>query len=46
MEGSRLRWSERRDGDDVGKMMLKLEIPGQRSRRRPKKRFMDVKTKR
>lgn len=45
MQRSRLRWfghTKKRDNDDVGKKILRLELPGKRPRGSPKRRFMDV----
>ena len=42
---ARLRWFghvQRRDSEYIGRRMLELELPGKRSRGRPKRRFMDV----
>ena len=42
---ARLRWYEhvrRKDGVYIGRWMLRMELPGQRKWRRPKRRFMDV----
>ncbi|KAK2896145.1 hypothetical protein Q8A73_015633 [Channa argus] len=42
---ARLRWFghvQRRNCDYIGRRMLRLELPGRRSRGRPKRRFMDV----
>ena len=42
---TRLRWfrhEQRRNGEDIWRRMMRLELPGRRSRRRPKRRFMDV----
>ncbi|XP_058483140.1 uncharacterized protein LOC131458247 [Solea solea] len=41
----RMRWFghvQRRDSEYIGRRMLGLELPGRRSRGRPKRRFMDV----
>ncbi|KAF3699483.1 hypothetical protein EXN66_Car015170 [Channa argus] len=40
-----LRWFghvQRRNCEYIGRRMLRLELPGRRSRGRPKRRFMDV----
>ncbi|KAK2875054.1 hypothetical protein Q8A73_024333, partial [Channa argus] len=42
---ARLRWFghvQRRNCEYIGRRMLRLELPGRRSRGRPKRRFMDV----
>ena len=42
---ARLRWFghvQRRDSEYIGRRMLSLELPGKRSRGRPKRRFMDA----
>ena len=42
---ARLRWLghvQRRDSEYIGRRMLSFELPGRRSRGRPKRRFMDV----
>ncbi|KAK2902094.1 hypothetical protein Q8A73_011840 [Channa argus] len=42
---ARLRWFghvQRRHCEYIGRRMLRLELPGRRSRGRPKRRFMDV----
>lgn len=41
---ARLRWFrrvQRRDSEYSGRRMLRMELPGRRSRGRPKSRFMD-----
>ena len=45
VEKVRLRWFEhaqRRDGEYVGRRMMRLELPDRRPRGRPKRRFLDV----
>ena len=40
-----LRWFgqvQRRNNEYIGRRMLKMELPSRRQRRRPKKKFMDV----
>ena len=32
----------RKDDEYIGRRMLRMELPGKRTRRRPKRRFMDV----
>ena len=42
---ARLRWYRhvlRKDDGHIGRRMLRMELPGQRKRGRPKRRFMDV----
>ena len=42
---TRLRWFghvQRRDREYIGRRMLDFELPGKRSRGRPKRRYMDV----
>ena len=42
---ARLRWFghvQRRDSEYIGRRMLRMELPGRRSRGRPKRTFMDV----
>ena len=42
---ARLRWYghlRRKDDGYIGRMMLRMELPGKRKRGRPKRRFMDV----
>ena len=42
---TRLRWFghvQRRDSEYISGRMMRLELPGRRSRGRPKRRFMDV----
>ena len=39
-----MRWFldvQMRDSDDIGRRMLKTELPGRRQRRRPRRRFVD-----
>ena len=41
---TRLRWFghvQRRDSEYIGRSMMRLELPGRRSRGRSKRRFMD-----
>ena len=43
--GMKLRWCGhvmRRDQEYVGRKMMEMELPGQRKRGRPKKKFLDV----
>ena len=42
---ARLTWYGhvwRKDDGYIGRWMLRMELPGKRKRRRPKRRFMDV----
>ena len=42
---ARLRWYGhvlRKDDGYIGRRMLRMDLPGKRKRRRPKRRFMDV----
>ena len=42
---TRLRWFghvQRRDSEYISRRMMRLELPGRRSRGRPKRRFMDA----
>ena len=43
--GREVRWFghvQRRDSDYIGRRMMRLELPGRKPRRRPKRRFMDA----
>ena len=45
VRGARLRWFahvQRRDSEFISSRILRLELPGRRSRGRPKRRFMDA----
>ena len=42
---ARLRWSghaRRKDGGNIGRRMLRVELPGKSNGGRPKRRFRDV----